>query len=271
MNRLPGYQPMLEAFHRGFNRELREIIAALPIRKDARILDVGCGDGTYALWMSERIGRKGRVLGIDRSTAYLRLAAARASRHGLSAQLSFRPGAIADLPFNEGTFDLVWCAQSLYSFPDPFEAIREMARVARAGGIVAILEDDSLHEVLLPWPVDLELALRNAEWNAFRREHQNPKKFYIARGLRALFDKAKLRPNHTLWRIFYRESPLGRQESRFLDYYFRTLRQRVTPFLNAVQRRALSTFLTKGSAHYLPRQPHFNMAFLARMTYGIKS
>ena len=45
--------------------------------------------------------------------------------------------------------------------------MRRMVRLARPGGTVAVLEDDSLHQVLLPCPVEVELALRAAELKGF--------------------------------------------------------------------------------------------------------
>jgi hypothetical protein len=46
--KLPGYAPTLRAYHRAFERELRELIAGLPLRRDDRVLDLACGDGVYS-------------------------------------------------------------------------------------------------------------------------------------------------------------------------------------------------------------------------------
>ena len=73
--------------------------------------------------------------------------------------MTFARADLRHLPIPDDSFDLVWCAQSLYSLPDPVDALRRMARAARPGGIVAVFENDEFHHVLLPWPVEVELAL----------------------------------------------------------------------------------------------------------------
>jgi SAM-dependent methyltransferase len=71
--------------------------------------------------------------------------------------------ALERVPFDDDTFDLVWCAQSLCSLPDPFESVRMLRRVVRPGGTLAVLENDTPHHVLLPWSVEGELAVQEAE------------------------------------------------------------------------------------------------------------
>ena len=56
-----------------------------------------------------------------------------------------------------------------------------MVRVLRPGGWLAVLEDDTLHHILLPWPVDVELEVRAAELAAFESETAAPARYYIGR------------------------------------------------------------------------------------------
>ena len=99
---------------------------------------------------------------VDVSSAFLRVA-----RTGAGPRLGFAASAIERLPFADDVFDLVWCAQSLYSLPEPVEAVRLMRRVVKPGGVVAVLENDSLHHLLLPWPIEVELAEAYVEWESF--------------------------------------------------------------------------------------------------------
>ncbi len=85
------------------------------------------------------------------------------------------------MPFAPASFDVVWCAQSLFSLPEPLAAVTRMAELAKPGGLVAVLEDDTLHQVLLPWPIDVELAVRTAEWAALVDQSAHPRKFYVGR------------------------------------------------------------------------------------------
>jgi ubiquinone/menaquinone biosynthesis C-methylase UbiE len=131
--KLPGYAPTLLAYHRAFERELRDLIAGLPLRPDARVLDLACGDGVYAHWLAERLGEGGRVLAVDLSPAFLELARREIPTGALTDRVTFAMADLRHLPIPEESFDLVWCAQSLYSLPDPVHALRRMERAARPG------------------------------------------------------------------------------------------------------------------------------------------
>src|SRR5690242_10059537 len=76
---LPTYAPMLAAYHRAHAAELRAMIAELPLRLGDRVLDMACGAGTYSVWLAERVGPHGTVVGVDISPAYLARARVRAN------------------------------------------------------------------------------------------------------------------------------------------------------------------------------------------------
>lgn len=99
------------------------------------VLEVGCGDGTYALGAA-RAGA--RVTGIDRSAAVVEAARLRAADVGLPLELH-----VADalaLPFPAERFDVVLAVTVLCFVPDPPQAVAEMARVLRPGGVVVLGE-----------------------------------------------------------------------------------------------------------------------------------
>ena len=180
---IPDYEPLLAAYHRAFAAELEAMVASLPIRPGDRVLEMACGDGAYTGWLADRVDPGGSVVALDLLMGYLRKARAGLARAEGAGRARFVAGSIERLPFADGSFDHAWCAQSLFSLPEPVDAVRRMARVVRPGGTVAVLEDDTMHQVLLPWPVDLELAVRSAEWEAFREESDHPGKFYVGRRL----------------------------------------------------------------------------------------
>src|SRR6478672_7744134 len=72
--KLPSYAPQLIAFHKEFATELRSMLEKLPLRPGDRVLDVACGDGQWAAWLAQRVGRDGSVTAIDASPAWLTLA-----------------------------------------------------------------------------------------------------------------------------------------------------------------------------------------------------
>ena len=147
------------------------MVRSLPIAEGDRVLEMACGDGAYTPWLAKKVGDAGKVVGLDVSTEYLKVAK-QATRN--NSNVRFVAGSIDRLPFEDGAFDVAWCAQSLFSLPEPVDAVRRMARVVKPGGLVAVLEDDTMHQVLLPWPVDVELAVRLAEWQSLVEESDEP-------------------------------------------------------------------------------------------------
>jgi SAM-dependent methyltransferase len=94
-----------------------------------RLLDIGAGDGTYAL---EAASRGADATALDSDQSMLDAAEMRAKRRGLS--VAFQRGQAEALPFGDGSFDVVLAVTVLCLVPDPATAVREMARVLAPGG-----------------------------------------------------------------------------------------------------------------------------------------
>jgi len=94
------------------------------------VLDVACGTGVVAREVANRLGGDGRVVGVDVNEAMLTVA------RRLGPDIEWRAGDAATLPFADGSFDVVLCQAALMFFRDRAAALREMARVATAGGTV---------------------------------------------------------------------------------------------------------------------------------------
>jgi len=265
---IPDYEPLLAAYHRAFAAELEAMVASLPIRPGDRVLEMACGDGAYTGWLADRVGPGGSVVALDLLMGYLRKARAGLARAEGAGRARFVAGSIERLPFADGTFDHAWCAQSLFSLPEPVDAVRRMARVVRPGGTVAVLEDDTMHQVLLPWPVDLELAVRSAEWEAFREESDHPGKFYVGRRLLRVFREAGLSEIRVSTYATDRTAPLGPDERAFLDAYLKDLRERVGPRLGTDRRAALDRLAGPESPDYLPGSPDLAVTLIDHVVRG---
>ncbi len=96
------------------------------------VLDVACGTGIVARTASERVGPQARVVGLDLNEAMLTVA------RRLRPDLEWRHGDVADMPFPDSSFDAVLCQAALMFFPDPAQALREMARVAGPRRTIAV-------------------------------------------------------------------------------------------------------------------------------------
>jgi ubiquinone/menaquinone biosynthesis C-methylase UbiE len=267
---LPSYAPMLAAYHRAHAAELRAIIAELPLRPGDCVLDVACGDGTYASWMAAHVAPPGAVIGVDVSFDYLRLAQRYAGESSFAACIHLTTGDVERLPFADSRFDLVWCAQSLYDFPDALRALQEMRRVVRRGGLVVVLENDRLHHLLLPWPVELELALRQAELQALAQETLQPRKFYVGRRLRQLFRFAGLQQSCKRTYATNRQAPLDEDERMFLHDYLHRLRQQVHPYLAPSVLRQFDAYIDPDAACSLLNHPDVTVTCVDHVIWGVK-
>jgi ubiquinone/menaquinone biosynthesis C-methylase UbiE len=102
----------------------------------ARVLDVGCGTGVVARSAAPRVGGGGAVVGLDADPAML--AVARAASAGAAPPVRWCAGSALDLPFADGSFDVVLSQQALQFFADPGTALGEMRRVLGRGGRLAV-------------------------------------------------------------------------------------------------------------------------------------
>jgi ubiquinone/menaquinone biosynthesis C-methylase UbiE len=97
--------------------KLNYMTAHIKLPPAPHILDVGCGNGYFTYYLA----RLGHTIGLDNATQMLRL-----NPHKPLVQ-----GSVFELPFTEGQFDLVFCANLLHHLPEPVQALRELHRVSR--------------------------------------------------------------------------------------------------------------------------------------------
>jgi len=263
--RLPSYVDELADFHRAFARELTALIDLLPVCRGGRILDAACGDGFYLTLLARELEPQ-LLVGLDTNAACLDLAS-RATERSDIHPIALVQGTLETFP-SEAEFDLVWCAQSLFSLPDPLEALKQMAALVRPGGVVAVLENDSLHQALLPLPSHLELLLRTAERSALTEESDKPEQYYVGRRLPALLSSAGLTSVNFRTQAIDRLAPLDRPLERFLEAYLRRLFDRVSSELTSEEAHELSDWLLPTGASYLPRQSHFSMSWFNVLAWG---
>ncbi|MCX5555840.1 class I SAM-dependent methyltransferase [Streptomyces sp. NBC_00038] len=109
-------------------------VAEVGLREGDRVLDAGCGTGRALPPLRAAVGPSGVVLGADLTPAMLE-AAVRAGRDS-EGQLLLTD--VAALPLRAQTLDAVFGAGLIAHLPNPGENLRELARVVRPGGTLAL-------------------------------------------------------------------------------------------------------------------------------------
>lgn len=118
----------------------REGYAFAGLQAGHAVLDVGCGAGEVCVEMSGLVGPTGRVAGVDLSAAMID--AAKASAQAAGQAIDLRVASVYQLPFADGSFDVVRAERVFQHLDDPEAALREMMRVTRVGGQVLLIDPD---------------------------------------------------------------------------------------------------------------------------------
>lgn len=118
---------------RGMERRATEMLGALPIEPGERVLDIACGSGQ---WTIPAARRGARVTGVDIAENWLAQARKRAAQEGLDVRLDV--GDAEELPYEDGSFDVVLSLIGAMFAPRPARVAAEMLRVCRPGGRIVM-------------------------------------------------------------------------------------------------------------------------------------
>jgi ubiquinone/menaquinone biosynthesis C-methylase UbiE len=154
------------------------------LRPGMRLLDVGCGPGSITRGLAERVA-PGLVVGLDLSRETLEAARGDAAARGLD-NLRYEEGSVYELPFPEASFDVAYAHQVFQHLRTRDAALREMIRVVRPGGLVAVRDVD--WGSVAYWPrdpwIDHFVEIHQRTW------YQNGGEPQMGRQLRMLFNAA---------------------------------------------------------------------------------
>ena len=133
VSRPERYERMTTGPFRRVHARVVADVAAAGLGSGVRVLDVGTGPGGVPLAIA-RARPLLRVDGLDLSADMIAYARQATVNAGLDDRLAFTVGDVAELPYPDGTFDLVVSSMSQHHWGDVRTAIREIRRVLRPGG-----------------------------------------------------------------------------------------------------------------------------------------
>ncbi len=140
-----------DELHIGGRGETRNMSKLAGITKGKAVLDVGSGIGGPARTLAGEFGAQ--VTGLDITEEFCRTASEFTKLVGLSDKISFKCGSALEMPFEDESFDVVWTQFAAMNIPERSKLYREMFRVLRPGGTLAIHEIMGASDTPMKFPV----------------------------------------------------------------------------------------------------------------------
>ena len=149
-----GYDPMvLQGLAR--RSAARDAAFFVPhLKPDMQVLDCGCGPGGISVTLASFVPQ-GRVVGMDVEESQLELGRREVQQRGI-VNVEFQHASVYALPFADETFDAVLAHAVLYHLAEPAQALRELRRVLKPGGVIGLRDTDGDGDLYYPLQEDVE-------------------------------------------------------------------------------------------------------------------
>lgn len=142
------------------------------LRPGMSLLDCGCGSGTITLGLAEVVS-PGNVVGIDIGEDPIGHARSRASDQKVD-NIHFKVASLYEIPFEDETFDVVFSHNVIEHLLKPLDALNEMYRVLKPGGVIGITDVD-VDAILFSHPNDPIVDLFNLFYRVWEHNGGNPR------------------------------------------------------------------------------------------------
>ncbi len=129
---------LLQARRRG-SPPADDVLNSIGVATELVVADIGCGPGFFTLPAAARVGPTGLVYAVDVEQSMLELVARRAKEAGLTHVVT-RRSTDATIPLPDDVADLTLCALVLHDLDDQIPFVRELDRITRSTGRIAIVE-----------------------------------------------------------------------------------------------------------------------------------
>jgi len=149
-------------------------VSLLDIQPEHHILEIGFGPGVSTRYAAEK-ATKGFVAGIDHSETMVQAARKRNIETIQAGRMDLKQGDVASLPYLDETFDRAFSIHSIYFWAKPIECLRELRRVLKPGGLLAITIQ----------PKD--------KWDELQQRESSLRTLYFSPDLVPMFDAAGFR------------------------------------------------------------------------------
>jgi len=165
------------AYNRYMAGAYREAIQMMKIAPASHGLDLGCGPGGLFPYFAEIMGKEGSVVAVDGSPHHLQAAQVLIRNEAIPLPIALQQADFRHpLPFSENHFDWLWAADVLWGhlLPEPTALIREIYRVVKPGGTIAIFFGNYDRATFFPGYPRLERLIHLATEKAYHTSRPAP-------------------------------------------------------------------------------------------------
>ncbi len=139
-----GTPEWLDVHFEACRPEYEAMLRLVGVEPGWRVLDVGCGSGSFLPLLAELVGPGGSLVALDTAPENIAAIDKRLEASPFGCPVKLEVGSLEKLPYANASFDAVWCANVVQYFPEEAmpALLHEMRRVVRPGGLVAIKDVD---------------------------------------------------------------------------------------------------------------------------------
>ncbi len=123
-------------------RWMNDYLEAIALDPHASVLDMGCGTGVGARRLAQRPAFQGRIVGVDHSPIFIEVARRLADEEGIGGKIEFRIGDAHSTGLADAGFDAAMAHTLISHVTEPAAVLKEMSRLVRTGGTIAIFDGD---------------------------------------------------------------------------------------------------------------------------------
>lgn len=136
---------LLERMNRSHEQLAQWVCSQLNIEKNDYILDIGCGGGVNVKRFAEIISDDGKVVGLDYSDVSVEKTTKLNEEFIKEGKVEVVEGSVSEMPFDDGTFDMVTGFETIYFWPNFIEDLKEVNRVLKKEGVLCF-GNEARHE-----------------------------------------------------------------------------------------------------------------------------
>lgn len=145
----------------GGDEKGRNLLIEGTVREDDCVLDAGGGTGLTAIKAAKKVKKNGKVVILDLSEGMLEQARKKIDRSEAIDNIELKLGDMYQIPYPDETFDSILSAYSTCPLDDPLNAVREMLRALKAGGLLGIAHSTDPGGKIAKW---ISSSLENILW-----------------------------------------------------------------------------------------------------------